>query len=249
SYKEHTNVIESYSIDFNSIYNPGCGDIKSEYEGFSNLIDLNSCNKVMMYIYHTNILLPDIYIDNRFIYLYYWIYDYLLRDNKKHELAWQLYKSFLNKYIDVDSDHVMCIKYLNNPNDVIFTKSAKLIELYENFNKNDKHLNCDFAKECSDLYIEYLKECKNNDNYYCRELKNFKHNYEEKMISIDNCKGLEKILPSFIKQDPRNIIIIPMIILTTLSFFFLHCTKLNYFIYRLIINITFIITYFSKIRG
>ncbi|GAB69906.1 hypothetical protein PCYB_006550, partial [Plasmodium cynomolgi strain B] len=148
--------------------------------------------------------------------------------NKNYNVAFNLYTDFLNSYISNNQDNIIQ-NYKEECEKIILEKSAKVIELYENFNNDSKICKCDCAKKCSDLYIEYVKECNNNDNDYCRELENFKHKYEEKMKSIETCSnGAHKILPSPIKQDLRVIVIIPIIILTTLSFllFVLYKVKL-----------------------
>ncbi|GAB69932.1 hypothetical protein PCYB_006810, partial [Plasmodium cynomolgi strain B] len=79
------------------------------------------------------------------------------------------------------------------------------------------------------LYIDYVKECHNDNDYdFCRELENYKHIYEEKVKYIGKCDGLEIILPSALKHDLRDIIMISMIILTMLPFllFVLYKVKL-----------------------
>ncbi|KMZ96153.1 hypothetical protein PVNG_05799 [Plasmodium vivax North Korean] len=144
-------------------------------------------------------------------------------------MALQLYRIFLKTYFDTLTDDHICMNYVDDSKNIILEKSAKLTELYDTINNNKKAFDCACARKCYDLYIKYVEECHNDYDYdYCSELQSFKHKHDNNMKSIETCDGAEKILPSAIKHDLHVIVIIPMIILTILSFlvFVLYKVKL-----------------------
>ncbi|VUZ99676.1 PIR protein [Plasmodium vivax] len=127
--------------------------------------------------------------------------------------------SFLRVYFDNLDDPHICKSYEDESKNIILEKSAKLTELYDTFNNNSNKFDCDCAKKCSVLYIKYVEECHGDYDYdFCSELQSFKNKYDNNMKSIGTCEGAPNILPSALKHDLHVIIIIPMIILTVLSF-------------------------------
>ncbi|GAB69482.1 hypothetical protein PCYB_002310 [Plasmodium cynomolgi strain B] len=225
SYEKHKNEIEINSES--STYVSECREFKSQYGSYNIFNDDITCKKVMIYLnFIGSYGLKSTYNDSRCKYLYYWIYEDLLKKNNNYDEAFKFYTIFLTAYFDNEGDdpHI-CKKYKEESEKIVLEKSAKLIELYETFNNNGERFNCDCAKKCSELYTKYVKEFNNDSDYdFCIELENFKHKYEEKVKSIESSCDAEKILPSVIKHDKLAIeqglgnIITTIIILTILFF-------------------------------
>ncbi|KMZ86096.1 hypothetical protein PVMG_05811 [Plasmodium vivax Mauritania I] len=172
--------------------------------------------------------------DDRCKYLYYWTNHDLLQKNKNYDVALNCYRIFLKTYFSDYADTNICTNYVDESKGMILKRSAKLIELNDTFNNCSHKFDCACAKKCSDLYKEFVGECYNDYDYaFCSELQSFKYKYDEKMKSIETCNGAEKILPSAIKHDLHVIIIIPMIILTVLSFLVFALYKVKLFVQRL----------------
>ncbi|KMZ77171.1 hypothetical protein PVIIG_06067 [Plasmodium vivax India VII] len=168
-----------------SMYDVSCDDFKRQYEPYIDYNNKYTCQQVMYILNSISSQAPSLYNDNRCKYLYYWIYQDLLQKNNNYDIALKWYRIFLNSYFEVDDDNHICNNYVHESKGIILKRSAKLIELYDTINNNDKPFNCDCAKICSELYTEYVKECDNNyDPDYCSELQNFKYIYEANIKSI-----------------------------------------------------------------
>ncbi|KMZ90596.1 hypothetical protein PVMG_05743 [Plasmodium vivax Mauritania I] len=232
--EELRNEIQGYSQDESHLYDEWCNDIKSQYEKYIDLNNKYTCQQVMYILYFISTDPISLYNDDKCKYLYYWIYQALLQNNKNYDMALKLYRIFLKKFFSFDIELHTCKSYEDVSKNIILEESAELTELYVTINNNGKTFDCGCAQNCSQLYNVYVKECDNNfDNDYCRELENFKLKYEEKMKSINACEGAQKILPSAIKNDLHFVIIIPIIILTILSFLVFALYKVKLFVERL----------------
>ncbi|GAB69873.1 hypothetical protein PCYB_006220, partial [Plasmodium cynomolgi strain B] len=216
SYKEHKIDIDRHSIYYD-IYVDTCNKINSKYKIYNFDNADRTCTNVMAYL---NFITPDrksIYDDSRCRYLYYWIYDSLLENNKNYDVAFNWYSIILTEYFNVSDDFHICRNYKEKSEKIILENSAKIIELYEPFNNDWKTFDCAHAQKCSKIYTKYVNEC-HNDYDFCLKLQNFKEEYEKMLKSIGTPCDTEKILPSALKHDHSVIIIIPIIILTTLPF-------------------------------
>ncbi|GAB69731.1 hypothetical protein PCYB_004800 [Plasmodium cynomolgi strain B] len=230
SYEKHKNEIVHNSQKAD-IYISWCNSIKSQYE--SDKIDNadHNCAIIMAYLNYIAPYRKSIYDDSRCRYLYYWIYHSLLKNNKNYDVAFNWYSIILTGYFHMDSDDPhACRNYKEESEKIILEKSAKLIELYETFNNDNKAFTCDCAKKCSELYIKYVQECPNDNDYdFCRKLEDFKNKYEGRMVSFAKCTDVPNKLPPALKNNIHIVIIIPMITLTALSFFLFALYKVKLF--------------------
>ncbi|SCA83656.1 Plasmodium vivax Vir protein, putative [Plasmodium vivax] len=220
SCEELRNEIQGYSQDESHLYDEWCNDIKSQYEKYIDLNNKYTCQRVMYILNSISTESTSVYNDDPCKYLYYWIYKDLLQKNANNDMALEMYRSILRIYIenyDVDDKHI-CKNYIYEDKDMILKKSAKLTKLYDTFNNNSIKCDCACAKNCSELYNMFVEECHKDYDYdFCGELENFKQLYDKNMINIGKCQA-PNILPSALKNELHLIIIIPMIILTILSF-------------------------------
>ncbi|CAG9473049.1 unnamed protein product [Plasmodium vivax] len=216
---EYKSKINYYSAVDNPLYDNWCDDIFTLYNRYSNFKERHTCRQVMHYLSFISSHYISTYGANGCKFLYYWINNYLLDKKENYDESFKLYKKFVDIHEKNISDPHICNRYTEDTNKITLEKTAKLTELYDTINNDNKIFDCVCAKKCSDLYIEYVKECNNNyDHDYCRELENFKQKYDKNMASLGTCIDIPNILPSAIKHELHLIIIIPMIILTVLSF-------------------------------
>ncbi|KMZ87987.1 hypothetical protein PVBG_02447 [Plasmodium vivax Brazil I] len=156
-----------------------------------------------------------------YIYLYYYMYGKFVK-NKDNCNILEIYKKLLKVYCESDEGK-KCNDLLSHINNYDFVKMKKLMDQHSSFfdrtYKDDS--NCEYAKECAELYEQYIKDCYGFVNsYYCNELKNFKYDYENKMKEA-KCPNVPKILTSAEVIDLQYFVVTPvstMLVICLISF-------------------------------
>ncbi|KMZ82461.1 hypothetical protein PVIIG_06195 [Plasmodium vivax India VII] len=170
-------------------------------------------------------------------YFCYWLQVEVLKDETLYSNILKLYQDVLKAY-EYGTSNAELLNYLNIFSEHHIKNFRDMVNMYKNFYnfKNNRvengKDNCYFANECVSLYEKNIKVCKAGSDYdFCDELDNFRDEYNKYMKQNDQCKDLQKILPSYRTYDPIVITSIPcVIILVSCCIFFLYKVIKIYFL-------------------
>ncbi|GAW84035.1 variable surface protein [Plasmodium gonderi] len=189
-----------------------CNNIREYYPPVTNY-DFKTiiCPKVMTYLYNIYNLREDSLSEVGFKYLYYWIFKYYLKDEKKSNRIKPLYDELLKVYNNWDHKVHSAIAFQENETDDELENLKDIYDLnikLQGIGKNlycDGQYRCDCAEQCAKIYDRLKKACISN---YDHNLHNLLDKYRNKFINLDlnsacdNIKHL--ILPLY--EDNKQMI-------------------------------------------
>ncbi|GAB69481.1 hypothetical protein PCYB_002300, partial [Plasmodium cynomolgi strain B] len=214
-------------------YVDDCNEFESSDLESSTCKSVSACNAVYNFLSHLHRTNDPSYAENGFKYMYYWLYVDVLDSKLNHFNTITLYKDLIDKYEDLNDTPIFkkCINQLNEKNS---DNLIKVFTLYNNFNKvkedytfdKDK---CDSAKKCATTYKDYIDEChKSYDKDFCDELENFRVKFNNHLTSIKNCGDLKE-LPSFQESSLATTTLLPVYVMSAISFFSFIAYKVRKF--------------------
>ncbi|GAW84695.1 variable surface protein, partial [Plasmodium gonderi] len=172
------------------------------------------------------------------IYIYYWIYNDILKDTGNDIEIQNLYNGFLeahHKPGDLNFKDFVDIKITKN-------ELKKLKDIYEIDTeiKNMDKDKCACAKKLYNFYIQQEDECKHkSNNDFCDELENIRDRYNAQMINTNCPDGTPQLLPSFHPLNITKLIITTIVIIIVISIFIIILYKNYQVIFRGIGNIIY----------
>ncbi|KMZ99270.1 hypothetical protein PVNG_02153 [Plasmodium vivax North Korean] len=159
-------------------------------------------------------------------YLYYGIYNNILKNENYAYDKLDFYKILLKGYYDIN-DWDSYENYIKEINEDILERNNNLMKIYDNFESykdslgQQKEKRCVYINNCIEIYLKYTEKCKTNNDLFCAELNQFIERYNKHMENDFPCDNLQNFLPYLGKSNMKVIILIP-IILITLKLFILY---------------------------
>ncbi|KMZ82446.1 hypothetical protein PVIIG_06202 [Plasmodium vivax India VII] len=136
------------------------------------------------------------------------------------------YKKLIQKYYEYKRDDEYS-NYVPKFDQEIFKKYKCLVDLHDNLGKLLTNKHCKYATSFVDLYNDIFNTCY-GDIYsgLCTEIENLRKDYET-IIKTSECSDAQKTLPSIYGNNNLVIIIMPLVIISLVSFLLLMVYKVN----------------------
>ncbi|SBS91532.1 PIR Superfamily Protein [Plasmodium ovale curtisi] len=211
---KYKQILDSYKNEKEKKNLDGCQGFTSEHLNTQDN-QQKICESVILFFRHLKEESDDTtYHDNGCKYLYYWLYNHVLKSQQTIKNVLKLYKELYEIYTQHHNSSNTFGKYINEMNEHTSDKFVKLTNIYnklENFYEKTSQVT---EEKCTsgvkELYIKYLDECKNGYDYdFCDELKNFRKKHNFFIENIKKCKGEQYILPPVERSDAIDSTIIP----------------------------------------
>ncbi|KMZ95059.1 hypothetical protein PVMG_05586 [Plasmodium vivax Mauritania I] len=106
-------------------------------------------------------------------------------------------------------------------------KLIALYSLYDKLNKfktckNCENYKCQYAEKCVDIFNKNNVECKSGSNTdFCKELHRFAEQFDDYILQKNPC-DIEKVYVLLNKNPHISVILLPIIITLTITFFLLY---------------------------
>ncbi|GAB69893.1 hypothetical protein PCYB_006420, partial [Plasmodium cynomolgi strain B] len=153
-------------------------------------------------------------------YLYYGIYNNILKNEECNYDKLRFYKMLLNEYFENSGTWLSYESYTDNMHKHIDEKNNDLMEMYDNFYNfmnslnNQKGIPCKYAEKCINIYKECMKKCQTNDEWFCLQLEDFKKRHYQYMEDYFPCNTLQNFFPYIGRSKQKVIILTPIIPIT-----------------------------------
>ncbi|SBT33381.1 PIR Superfamily Protein [Plasmodium ovale wallikeri] len=164
---------------------------------------INSCIKVLSYLY--NLILRDFltYEEVGCKYVYYWLYYDVMENNKFNSFTLRFNTELIEKYAQMNI--FMCKIYVKGVTEDFFKNIKQHYDLYDMFHKfkdyNSKPTeeHCNYGEHCSKSYKNLMDNyCKNEMNVFCefiafkprlfriKRMRNIQHKEFNKLSCLSN---------------------------------------------------------------
>ncbi|KMZ88767.1 hypothetical protein PVBG_05859 [Plasmodium vivax Brazil I] len=231
TYNSYNSIFERVSKTSDNIYGEDCGNFKLKYQQSGDSLFIN-CQKSLFYINE----IENVHgrndskkIEEGLVFIYYWLHENEFNNNNYKEDIKDIFKELLdlhNKYDGYASNVPDTFQYKirNNLDD----KLKDLYCLYDKLNKfktgngcenSDK---CKCAEKCVDIFKKNNVECKSDNNKdFCKELHRFAQQFDDYITKNNTC-DIEKVHVLLNKNPHISVILLPIVITLTITFFLLY---------------------------